>query len=167
MSRTPIERRERQLKALGPGLSQESPSEVWYRDGLRFICQRCGSCCGKEPGFVWVTERELEKMAQFLKLSREAFVQAYVRQVGNRWSLREKPNWDCVLHDRERGCLVYPVRPRQCRSLPFWPTSLHSPSAWLHLASRCPGANQGRFYSLREIRDILAGKRDTETSQDT
>jgi len=25
-----------------------------YKDGLRFECQRCGSCCRGEPGVVWM-----------------------------------------------------------------------------------------------------------------
>jgi Fe-S-cluster containining protein len=40
-------------------------SEPWYRDGLRFRCTRCGSCCTGEPGNVWVTDEEIAAIAAF------------------------------------------------------------------------------------------------------
>ncbi len=36
-------------------------------------------------------------------------------------SLKEFPGGDCVLWGgKERRCLVYPVRPTQCQTFPFW-----------------------------------------------
>src|SRR5262249_1390597 len=40
-------------------------SEPWYQDGLRFECTRCGKCCSGFPGFVWVSEAELQAIADF------------------------------------------------------------------------------------------------------
>jgi Fe-S-cluster containining protein len=33
----------------------------WFKDGLRFECQRCGRCCRGEPGVVWVNKQERGK----------------------------------------------------------------------------------------------------------
>lgn len=136
----------------------------WYWQGLRFSCQRCGKCCGREPGFVWVTEDELERMSKFLGLRRYVFVTAYLGRAGNRWSLREKANLDCVMYDG--GCRVYPVRPRQCRSFPFWEVNLSSRASWQRLGSRCPGVGRGRLYTLSEIQEILAGRADAVAAAD-
>jgi len=91
-------------------------------------------------------------MAEHLGLSPDEFVRAYVRRVSARQSLKELPGGDCVLWGGpERGCLVYPVRPIQCQTFPFWSEHLGSPQAWARLAEHCPGANRGPRYSLREI----------------
>jgi len=96
-----------------PVEGQSRSQHPWYWRGLRFSCQRCGRCCGGEPGFVWLTETELEKVRRFLGLAKDVFVARYLRRVGRRWSLREQANLDCVMYDG--GCVVYRVRPGQCR----------------------------------------------------
>jgi hypothetical protein len=128
----------------------------WYAGGLRFECQRCGKCCRGEPGFVWVTEPVIRKMAEYLHLRPEELMQTYVRLVGRRLSLRELPGGDCVMWDGpERGCRVYPVRPPQCRTFPFWRQHLRSRKAWERLGEFCPGVGKGRLHSLNEIRRAL------------
>ena len=54
-----------------------------------------------------------------------------------------------------RACAVYPVRPLQCRTWPFWPENLSSEQAWNHSAKRCHGMNAaGRTFSLNQIHAI-------------
>ncbi len=131
----------------------------WYSNGLRFECQRCSQCCRGEPGHVWVSDSEVEHMARHLALAPEEFIRAYVRSVGSRRSLKELPGGDCVLWaGPERACLVYPVRPVQCRTFPFWDTHLHSSETWSELAQLCPCINNGRLYSPKEIEKRLATK---------
>lgn len=114
----------------------------WYRDGIRFECTECGGCCTGSPGYVWVSEQEIEKMAAFLKLSVSQFVHRYVRQVGDRYSLKElHPNFDCVFLEGKK-CRIYPVRPKQCRTFPFWPEHLLSPETWKAAAAHCEGIRE-------------------------
>lgn len=129
------------------------PEAPWYRDGLAFECTRCGACCTGAPGYVWVGEEELRRLAGHLGLSPEAFAGRYVRRVGPRLSLVERPNGDCIFWDRGSGCTVYPARPVQCRTWPFWPENLETPEDWSRTARRCPGSGRGRVYSLEEIED--------------
>ena len=132
----------------------------WYRDGLRFGCTGCGHCCTGAPGYVWVGSKEIEALASHLRLSREAFARRYLRRVGERYSLLERLNGDCVFFSEGRGCTVYSARPRQCRSFPFWPEHLRTPAAWDGLRAACPGAGQGRVFPLEEIQLIRRGKED-------
>ena len=127
----------------------------WYADGLEFECRRCGACCGGESGYVWVTRAEIEKIARHLKMSFDDFARKHLRRVGRKFSLREKPNGDCCL--LEGGCRVYPVRPRQCVSWPFWAENLESRAVWPAVREDCPGAGQGRLFSAREIDEISNG----------
>ena len=41
-----------------------------------FVCQCCGACC-KVPGYVRLTEADVEAMAGELGLTEEAFIEAY------------------------------------------------------------------------------------------
>lgn len=127
-------------------------AEPWYADGLRFGCTQCGRCCGGAPGFVWVSETEIDALAARLGLERAAFVRRYTRTVYRRGvSLVEKPNYDCVFYDRQRGCTVYEDRPRQCRSWPFWRTNLRDADSWAEASADCPGMDQGERHDRTTI----------------
>jgi Fe-S-cluster containining protein len=89
-------------------------------------CSECGGgCCTGESGYIWLTVGEMEAMAERLTLSVEDFATMYVRKVGHRYSLVEKKlgeeNFACIFFDEaKKRCSVYEVRPRQCRTFPFW-----------------------------------------------
>ncbi len=130
---------------------QQAP---WYADGLRFACTRCGHCCTGE-GYVWVDAERIAALADFLGLTPRQFSSRYVRRVGRRLSLVEKSDTDCVFWERERGCAIYPVRPTQCRTFPFWPEHLESPATWQEVAADCPGVDDGPVHALAAIRRQL------------
>ncbi|HLU48080.1 MAG TPA: YkgJ family cysteine cluster protein [Planctomycetota bacterium] len=136
-------------------------SEPWYAEGLRFRCTQCGRCCTGSPGYVWMGEQEIERLARFLSLTVEEFGKRYLRRVGRRLSLIEKANDDCIFW--ENGCTVYPARPDQCRTFPFWPENLESREDWDGVAEECPGVNRGKLYSVEEIERI--SRNDGETSR--
>jgi len=128
----------------------------WYHKGLRFQCINCGSCCTGDPGYVWVNKAEIEAIAAALETDVSLFEKHYLRQVGIRKSLVELPGGDCALFDPEtRTCRVYEVRPRQCRTWPFWASNLRTPEDWDKVCRECPGANQGPLVSPADIRDRL------------
>ena len=131
----------------------------WYAAGLAFECVRCGRCCaGPAPGYVWITLEELAALAEFLSLSVEEARRRYVREVRQRLSLLEDPKTkDCVFlrYDAEGNsfCAIYPVRPLQCQTWPFWPMNLISPASWALAGARCPGINRGQRHEFDEIED--------------
>lgn len=134
----------------------------WYHDGLEFECRQCGRCCaGPEEGYVWVTSEEMAVLAVFLRLTVEEFRRQYTRRIGRRVSLVEKqPNKDCIFLTRSpdgAGCRVYPVRPQQCRTWPFWPDNLRSREAWERAARKCPGIDHGPWHDPDWIQAVLAG----------
>jgi uncharacterized protein len=128
---------------------QDSP---WYKDGLRFECTGCGDCCSGAPGFVWVNKEEIAALAAEMDLSEAEFESRYVREIGVRKSLKELKNYDCVFLDtKTRKCKVYNARPRQCRTWPFWVSTVRSPETWAATCQVCPGSGTGRLYQLGEI----------------
>jgi Fe-S-cluster containining protein len=127
------------------------PLEPWYKDGLRFQCTRCGHCCTGAPGYVWINDTELAAIAEYRREPLHEVRAAYTRAAMGERTLREKVNGDCVFFDAARGCTIYPVRPRQCRSWPFWESNLASEEDWHKAAEGCPGCGQGELISADEI----------------
>ena len=127
-------------------------SDPWYADGLRFRCTQCGDCCTGAEGYVWVNQQEVEELAEAVGMKPETFERRFVKRVGIRRSLKERANGDCVLLDKEtRRCTAYEVRPRQCRTWPFWNSNLRSREAWDEAAEACPGCNKGSLVPLEQI----------------
>lgn len=89
-------------------------------------CEACGGhCCRGESGYIWVKYSEIEQIASYLELEIENFATMYLRKVKHRYSLVEKKlaedDYACIFFDdTKRRCSIYPVRPLQCRTFPFW-----------------------------------------------
>lgn len=143
----------------------------WFAAGLRFECTGCGNCCTGGPGFIWISAVETERLAAHLNLTVAQLQREHCRKLAGGVSLKEKPptasgEYDCTflrteilplpadgsrgLH-RRRHCGIYPVRPLQCRTWPFWTGLLASPQVWQEAGRRCPGINKGKLYSYRDI----------------
>ena len=138
-------------------------SKPWYREGLSFSCTRCGDCCTGAPGYGWVEPAEIEALAKHLGLSVDSFGERYLRKVGRRYSLIEKPGGDCVFFDK--GCSVYPARPTQCRTFPFWRGNLKSERAWDEIADECPGIGQGKLFPVEQIEALKRGDAETPAGE--
>lgn len=129
---------------------------AWYEDGLRFECTQCGNCCTGAPGYVFVTKKETELISDFLQSRGRSLGDEHIRRVGRRRSLTEdKASGDCcfleLTPDGKRTCGIYPVRPLQCRTWPFWDGNLASADTWEEAASDCPGMNKGRRHQFVQI----------------
>lgn len=125
------------LKILG----EEKP---WYHNGLSFKCTECGKCCTGSPGYAWVSEQEIENIAGFLNITIREFGQRYLRYVDGKYSLRENKrgdgNYDCVFL-KDKKCEIYPARPKQCRTFPWWSRNLKSKEEWEKAGEYCEGIN--------------------------
>lgn len=87
-------------------------------------CAECGGkCCTGESGYIFVTPKEIQSIAEFLDLDFNDFCQKYVKKVGYRYSLLEIKEangaYSCVFF-QNGNCKIYPKRPSQCVKYPFW-----------------------------------------------
>ena len=121
---------------------------------MRFGCLRCGDCCRGEPGFVWIKPEEIEAAAKHLGIEVREFHRRFVRRAFGCLSLTELEDGDCIMWSA-KGCKMYPVRPSQCRTFPFWREYVESPTAWEGAHKRCPGVGTGKLYPVEEIRQRL------------
>lgn len=121
----------------------------FFDGGLDFACRQCGTCCTGEPGTVYVTADEIQAIAAFVGIPAEAFTRQWLFPFKDSYSIREEPNGNCPFY-KDR-CTIYPVRPLQCRTFPFWFANLRSEQCWAQTVARCPGIGSGRHYSRDEI----------------
>lgn len=131
----------------------------WYIGGLHFECIRCGKCCsGPQEGVIWISRPEIRLLAECLGLTASELRKKYLKRIGFSFSITENPcSKDCMFLaelNGFKGCMIYDVRPAQCRNWPFWPANLQSPDDWNTAAQKCPGINKGRLYSFDEIQNI-------------
>ena len=130
-------------------IQAQSDKKPWYKNGLKFECQRCGNCCRGEPGIVKVDINDINRISSYLKMKQELFATQYLRLVSGSLSLREFKNGDCFMYDN--GCTIYPIRPLQCRTFPFWKSNLKIESDWERQKHTCPGMDKGRLYAWQEV----------------
>jgi Fe-S-cluster containining protein len=118
------------------------------KDGFDFkfnpeACRNCeGNCCIGESGYIWVNPREIEEIAKFLGIDKNIFIDRFLIKVGYKFSIKEKPyknGFACIFFNEEKkACDIYPVRPNQCRTFPFW--ERYKDKKYLEeLKNECPG----------------------------
>lgn len=130
----------------------------FYNTGLKFSCRECCYCCAGEPGFVFLEEKDVKAISDFLKIGEKEFIACYTRPViynnFTTLSLKEKSNNRCVFLT-SKGCAIYPVRPIQCSTYPFWPHLMESLDAWKEEKAYCPGLDSGELHIKEEIETKL------------
>lgn len=135
---------------------------AFYQKGLPFSCQRCSSCCRIDPGYVFLSEEDLSTLLKATGHTRNTFLKQYCRWVSigevQYLSLKEKEDYDCIFWE-QGGCTIYPYRPIQCKSYPFWESFLESEDQWEALKEACPGVGKGEVHTAFEIQDWIHRRR--------
>jgi Fe-S-cluster containining protein len=84
----------------------------------------------------------MENMARHLGISLDEFVAKYARKIEGKWALRERVVDHSCIFLYDKSCRVYEVRPKQCRTFPFWKSALESKEAWNDLKKTCEGIRE-------------------------
>lgn len=125
----------------------------FYDNGLQFECTGCGECCKYSDAVVYVTDEEITAIAGYLQLSDAEFALNYIGAFRGEWVLKSRGDACIFLNDHV--CKVYPVRPRQCQTFPFWSDILKTRERWNLVSESCEGMDQGRLFNAEEIHTIL------------
>lgn len=128
---------------------------------LHFECTGCGGCCtGDEDQYVETSAKERAAIRDFLKLSPAWFRRRYLVQVdADTIGIRQEKDGQCTFLGNDNRCRIYPVRPRQCRTYPWWPEIIEHKRDWNAEAQRCEGINRGSAVPLSTIKRNLARER--------
>jgi len=135
------------------------------REGLRFSCTGCGRCCATAGEYyVFLGAGEAEAIRSYLGLSAAWFRRRYLgRLEAGQLVLAAGENDRCIFLDASDRCRIYPARPLQCRTYPFWPELVGSRRAWQREAVRCEGINRGARVPVRHIRNAVKACREQES----
>ncbi len=131
---------------------------------FRFECTECGDCC-RRPGIVEFDAEDFKKTLAFLSLTRREFIAKYycTEESGDLVTLWVEEGRPCEFLVENR-CSIFEVRPKQCRTYPFW-EALLSEKNWRAEGKDCPGIGDGPEYSKAEIQDICEQHTSTKSNK--
>jgi len=101
-----------------------------------FKCTMCGDCC-KGYGGTFITNDDINAIADYIKADHESFVSEYCEMSGGKPVLARGRNGYCVFWDKI--CKIHSVKPRMCRQWPFIKSVLADTDNWYVMAGMCPG----------------------------
>jgi len=129
----------------------------WYKQGLKFKCTECGKCCTGKNGYVWLSESEVDNISKYLKISKKEFLAKYARLAYGRLSLIDANKWGDCIFLKNNKCEIYPVRPKQCKTFPWWPMIMKDRKSWEEFKEYCEGIDHpdGKHYHVQEIEESL------------
>lgn len=114
-------------------------TDPWYKNGLRFECTQCGKCCSGSPGNVWVEDEEVALMANHFNISKKIFIRRYTKKREGKLSLVEtKKDYACIFL-KDNRCSIYDIRPKQCRTFPWWKETVKTEESWKAASLYCEG----------------------------
>jgi Fe-S-cluster containining protein len=93
------------------------------------------------------------EISKFVGQSLNKFLKDYVTTYEEHYTIRERLDGCCMFY--KYGCQIYPVRPAQCRTYPFWFKNLRSKKNWEQTEKECPGIGQGLHYTKEQILQLL------------
>lgn len=139
----------------------------YHTQEIRFECTECSQCCyGGKYAYVRASTKEIKNIRNYLGIDDESFTNKYliklvdhgfgIRMMQSTFAKKLGKKGHCMLLNSEGKCSIYPVRPTQCRTYPFWPEILISEQKWNSEEARCEGINQGEAVELEHIEEQKA-----------
>lgn len=132
----------------------------------RFECQEScgGKCCTRswsvQAPFVFLTKGNVDAISEYLGNPPEAFA-SYGEFEFTRFSKAPTRQWFLKLTDdgvcrflKFGKCMIYEVRPTQCRTYPFWPENMNQ-SAFKNEGRHCPGIGKGDVVGSLQMTSLL------------
>ena len=130
-------------------MNNETDNKCVIKDGFDFkfnpeACSYCGGrCCYGESGYIWLNSEEIKRIADFLNIELNIFVSDYLRMENGKYTIKDikfQNYYFCLFFDTDKmQCSIYEVRPKQCRTFPFWDIYKDDPEP---LFTECPGVEK-------------------------
>ena len=139
-----------------PAPAPERPPR-WYDAGLKFACTACGNCCRNhgDYNYVYLREPEVTAIAAHLGLDEATLIAEHCERDRD-WLSFRTDGPACPFLGEDSRCMVYPVRPVQCRTWPFWDETLRRAVWEKEVRAICPGAGTGTLHTAAEVEAIAA-----------
>ena len=109
-------------------------------------------------GFVYLSESDLKRAAEFVNMRPKAFEKKYVYRTHHQMRFRKPPDKQCPFLV-DGGCSIHPAKPTQCRTFPFWPELVEKRAEWNRTARYCPGIGKGPLIQIGTAMEIAEEQR--------
>jgi Fe-S-cluster containining protein len=111
-----------------------------------YNCCQCHNCCVRYA--VELTDEDEDRIAAFLGLGKEAFVQKYMGNTGDGYEIKPP----CPFLENDGKCRVQPCKPEECRGYPYTdqPDRIGSLYGVMEFAEVCPVV----FEIVQRLKDI-------------
>lgn len=106
-------------------------------------------------GYVYLTEDDIQRAAQFLNMSVAGFEAKYIIRYRHVRRFRKPSSKQCHFLT-ETGCGIHPVKPAQCRLYPYWPELVEDRAAWEAERKTCPGIGKGDLVQIGTACEIAS-----------
>ena len=106
-----------------------------------FECQRCGECCYGKGG-IFVEHDEIEGIGRFLGITSKEFLSRFCQEKHGRFWVKTGSDGFCIFFNKEKSCLIHPVKPKKCDLWPFYPAIVRDKENWEMARDACPGINR-------------------------
>jgi len=100
----------------------------------------CGNCCRGQGGIV-TSEPEQKRIADFLSLSLEEFLNFYTESRNGKRCIKTREDECCIFFHQGEGCQIHSVKPDVCRAWPFFRGNLLDELSLELAKDYCPGIN--------------------------
>lgn len=119
-----------------------------------FFCQRCGECC-KGESTVGLSPEERERIARFLGLSLQEFMESFTEVKGEeRVEMKTKDGY-CIFYDQtKRLCAIHPVKPDKCKEWPFPEIIFKDETNFQIIKASCKGLEKFSFTDIQQIKNL-------------
>jgi Fe-S-cluster containining protein len=112
--------------------------------------------------YVFLNEHEAEGIRAHLGLSRSWFRRRYLSRLPDGDLVASwHDDGRCVFLDTRGECSIYPVRPVQCCTYPFWSEIVNRQQDWQRESRRCEGINRGKEIPVICILEFLGRELDS------
>lgn len=138
-------------------------------------CTACGTCC-RWGGWACLYDTDVPRLAAFLGLSVQAFVDTYTRHILIEYRDEEATTLVPYLALKSEGeacifldgnlCRVHAAKPVHCAESPFLAEFLLDPDGFDQLAARCPGMGCGAPHALESLRAALDRQAERDDAYD-
>jgi len=115
-----------------------------------FSCRRCGACCRIKDGIVRLSDAEVTRIAAFLGMKEDAFIEGETELAPDRRSLvlKSRPDGSCAYLTADNLCRINPVKPDKCRTFPLEWTNPNSGEV-------CPALSMSTSGTQEQMQDTL------------
>jgi Fe-S-cluster containining protein len=108
---------------------------------FEFECKGCGICC-REEGYVFFSNSEIRSAARLLDTTPDKFIKNYLVPFEDGFVHVVLRHGRCAFLQNDNRCAINNVKPRQCKTFPYWEEYIGADGNLVNFNRPCPGVKK-------------------------